>query len=175
METNAYLALMFGLVVRLGLPMPVTLLVVTGLRRLDTRWQKEAEIERNLLTRDEEPRWKETSLAMDEIKARAAENGKPCWQIHRLSNGYLRGVFRLDCEVFVNAPALAFTIEGVRPRFLTVRCNMFSRFEKIIIAIMVALLFAGASILAASGAGCNPTCTHRRRGKTQQIATKNLK
>ncbi|MBK7452117.1 MAG: hypothetical protein IPP55_08315 [Anaerolineales bacterium] len=106
METNALFALMFGLVVRLGLPMLVTLLVVIGLRRLDTRWQKEAEIERNLLTRDEEPCWKEQGLAMDEIKARAAENGKPCWQIHRLSNGYLREAC-LDCEVFVNAPALA--------------------------------------------------------------------
>ena len=77
METNALFALMFGLVVRLGLPMLVTLLVVIGLRRLDTRWQKEAEIERNLLTRDEEPCWKEQGLAMDEIKARAAENGNP--------------------------------------------------------------------------------------------------
>jgi hypothetical protein len=43
---------------------------------------------------------------MEEIKVRAAESGKPCWQIHRLSNGYLREAC-LDCEVFINAPAPA--------------------------------------------------------------------
>jgi predicted nucleic acid-binding protein len=106
MDTNAILALILGLTVRLGLPLLVTLLVVIGLRRLDIRWQKEAELERDLLVRDEEPCWKEQGLSMEEIKVRAAESGKPCWQIHRLSNGYLREAC-LDCEVFINAPAPA--------------------------------------------------------------------
>jgi hypothetical protein len=106
MDTNAILALLLGLTVRLGLPLLVTLLVVIGLRRLDGRWQKEAELERNLLVRDEEPCWKEQGLSMDEIKVRVSESGKPCWQIHRLSNGYLREAC-LDCEVFINAPAPA--------------------------------------------------------------------
>jgi predicted nucleic acid-binding protein len=106
MDTNAILALIFGLTVRLGLPLLVTLLVVIGLRRLDGRWQKEAEIERSLFVRDEEPCWKEQGLSMEEIKLRAAESGKPCWQIHRLSNGYLREAC-LDCEVFINAPTPA--------------------------------------------------------------------
>jgi predicted nucleic acid-binding protein len=104
MNINSILALMLGLVVRLGLPLLVTVLIVYGLRRLDIRWQKEAEIERNLLVRDEEPCWKEQGLSMEEIKSRAAESGKPCWQIHRLSNGYLREAC-LDCEVFIHAPA----------------------------------------------------------------------
>jgi hypothetical protein len=106
MDTNAILALILGLTVRLGLPLLATLLVVIGLRRLDIRWQKEAELERDLLVRDEEPCWKEQGLSMEEIKVRAAESGKPCWQIHRLSNGYLREAC-LDCEVFINAPAPA--------------------------------------------------------------------
>ena len=104
MDTNAILALILGLTIRLGLPLLVTLLVVIGLRRLDIRWQKEAESERSLLIRDEEPCWKEQGLSMDEIKVRVSESGKPCWQIHRLSNGYLREAC-LDCEVFINAPA----------------------------------------------------------------------
>lgn len=104
MDTNTIFALILGLVVRLGLPLLVTLLVVLGLRRLDGRWQKEAELERGLLVRDEERCWKEQGLSMDESKVRAAESGKPCWQIHRLSNGYLREAC-LDCEVFINAPA----------------------------------------------------------------------
>lgn len=106
MDANTILILILGLVVRLGLPLLVTVLIVIGLRRLDMRWQKEAEMERNLLIRDEELCWKEQGLSMEEIKARAAESGKPCWQIHRLSNGYLREAC-LDCEVFINAPAPA--------------------------------------------------------------------
>ena len=106
MDTTAILTLLLGLIIRLGLPMLVTVLIVIGLRRLDIRWQKEAELERSLFVRDEEPCWKEQGLSMEEIKARAAESGKPCWQIHRLSNGYLREAC-LDCEVFINAPAPA--------------------------------------------------------------------
>lgn len=106
MDNNAILALILGLTIRLGLPLLLTLLVVIGLRQLDARWQKEAELERGLLVRDEEPCWKEQGLSMEEIKARAAANGKPCWQIHRLSNGYLREAC-LDCEVFIHAPAPA--------------------------------------------------------------------
>ena len=106
MDTTAILTLLLGLIIRLGLPMLVTVLIVIGLRRLDIRWQKEAELERSLFVRDEEPCWKEQGLSMEEIKARAAESGKPCWQIHRLSNGYLREAC-LDCEVFITAPAPA--------------------------------------------------------------------
>ena len=104
MNTNEILAILLGLFVRLILPLLVTILIVLALRSLDARWQHEAELERNLLIRDEEPCWKEQGLSMEEIKARAAESGKPCWQIHRLSNGYLREAC-LDCEVFINAPA----------------------------------------------------------------------
>lgn len=103
MDTNSILVFILGVVVRLGLPVLVTTVIVIGLRRLDVRWQKEAEIERNLLVRDETPCWKEQGLSLDEIKARAAESGKPCWQIHRLSNGYMREAC-LDCQIFINAP-----------------------------------------------------------------------
>lgn len=103
MDINSMLAVMLGLFLRLVLPLLVTVLVVLALRSLDIRWQKEAEQERSLLIRDEEPCWKEQGLPMEEIKARAAASGTPCWQIHRLSNGHLREAC-LDCEVFVQAP-----------------------------------------------------------------------
>lgn len=103
MDTTAILAILLGLFLRLALPLLVTGLIVYGLHRLDIRWQREAEFERRLLIRDEEPCWKEQGLPLEEIKARAAESGKPCWQIHRLSNGYLREAC-LDCEVFMDAP-----------------------------------------------------------------------
>lgn len=106
MDTNVILAALLGVFLRLILPLLVTMLAVIGLRALDIRWQKEAERERGLLVRDEEPCWKEQGLALEEIKARAAASGKPCWQVHRLSNGYLREAC-LDCEVFLDAPAPA--------------------------------------------------------------------
>lgn len=106
MDINAILAVMLGLFVRLILPLLLTMVIVFALRSLDIRWQKEAELERSLLIRDEGPCWKEQGLSIDESKARAAESGKPCWQVHRLSNGYLREAC-LDCDVFINAPVPA--------------------------------------------------------------------
>lgn len=106
MDTNAIPAVMLGLFLRLVLPLLATMLVVFALRALDMRWQREAERERNLLVKNDTPCWKEQGLALEEIKARAAESGKPCWQIHRLSNGYLREAC-LDCNVFLDAPAPA--------------------------------------------------------------------
>ena len=103
---NTFFVLILGLFVRLIIPILVTTLFVILLRRLDMRWQKEAEMERDLLVRDEEPCWKEQGLSTEEILARVSESGKPCWQIHRLSNGYLRETC-LDCDVFINAPAPA--------------------------------------------------------------------
>lgn len=92
-----------GVALRLGIPLLLTALVVIALRRLDARWQKEAELERSLLVKDEAPCWKEQGLSVDEINAKAAESGKPCWQTHRLSNGYLREAC-LECEIFLTAP-----------------------------------------------------------------------
>lgn len=103
MTTNAIFAVLLGLFVRLGLPLLVTMLIVILLRALDNRWQKEAEKERGLLVKDETPCWKEQGLSITEIKAKAAASGKPCWQIHRLSNGYLREAC-LDCDLFLDAP-----------------------------------------------------------------------
>lgn len=106
MDTPTIFALILGVFLRLVLPLLLTALIVYGLRALDIRWQREAETERSLLIRDEEPCWRERGLSLDEIKARAAAGGKPCWQVHRLSNGYLREAC-LDCEVFLEAPAPA--------------------------------------------------------------------
>lgn len=97
------LAFVVGLLLRLGVPLLLTVLVVIALRRLDARWQKEAELERSLLVKDETPCWKEQGLSVEEIKTKAAESGIPCWQTHRLSNGYLREAC-LECEVFLAAP-----------------------------------------------------------------------
>jgi hypothetical protein len=100
---NTTLVLLSGLLIRLIMPLAVTAIFVFALRKLDARWQAEAEKERRTLVQDDKPCWKEQGLSVDEIKLRAAKSNQPCWQTHRLSNGYLREAC-LDCEVFLNAP-----------------------------------------------------------------------
>ncbi|MBL8063995.1 MAG: hypothetical protein JNK32_13280 [Anaerolineales bacterium] len=103
MNIETILAILTGLLIRLFVPLALTALVVFWLHKLDLRWQKEAEAERDLLVKDETPCWKDQGLSTDEIHTRMNASGKPCWQIHRLSNGYLREAC-LDCEVFLTAP-----------------------------------------------------------------------
>jgi hypothetical protein len=102
---NTILVVLTGTVLRLAVPLVLTLLVVLVLRRLDARWQAEAEQERHLLVKEEMPCWKDAGISMDEIKARLAVGEEcPCWQSRRLSNGHLRERC-LSCEVFRETPA----------------------------------------------------------------------
>jgi hypothetical protein len=99
------LVVLTGAAIRLAIPLALTALVVLVLRRLDARWQAEAELERHLLVKEEMPCWKDAGISMDEIKARLASGEElPCWQTRRLSNGHLRESC-LKCEVFHETPA----------------------------------------------------------------------
>lgn len=102
---TSMLALLAGVLIRLVVPLGLTALMVFFLRKLDARWQAEAELEKNLLAKDEAPCWREQGLSMDRIVQMSASSGKPCWQIKRLPNGYLREEC-LDCDVFISAPIL---------------------------------------------------------------------
>ncbi len=103
MNITSILVLLTGVFVRLIVPLAVTALIVFLLSKLDARWQAEAEKEHTALVKDEMPCWKEQGLAMDEIKLQVSKNKQPCWQTHRLSNGYLCEAC-FDCEVFLAAP-----------------------------------------------------------------------
>jgi hypothetical protein len=97
------LVVLFGAALRLLVPLALTALVVIALRRLDVRWQAEAEQEQKMLLKGETPCFKEQGISIAEIKVRLAGGERPCWQTHRLSNGHLREEC-LDCEVFLDAP-----------------------------------------------------------------------
>jgi hypothetical protein len=100
METIfSFFVLLTGIFIRLLIPFAITGLVVLVLRKLDAHWQAEAMQESDLLRGDEILCWREQGLSISEIKLRASLSGKPCWQIHLSSNGYLREVC-LDCDVF---------------------------------------------------------------------------
>lgn len=100
---TSMLVLLTGILIRLVVPLGLTALVVFLLRKLDVRWQAEAEMEKNLLVKDAIPCWLEQGLSVDRVLQMSTESGKPCWQVKRQPNGYLREEC-LNCEVFLSAP-----------------------------------------------------------------------
>lgn len=95
-----------GVFVRLALPIAVTLAVIHFLRRLDAHWQQEAEGQ--IRVQVEKPEcWKiKNCPPVQRSSCPAYSSSQPCWQVHRLPNGYLNENC-LTCNVFQNAPAPA--------------------------------------------------------------------
>lgn len=94
-----------GIVIRLALPIVITLLVAYALRQLDRRWQQQGttkqpgavSIVRCWVLND----------CPEEQRANCAvykERTVPCWQFHRDEHGRLAQRC-LDCQVFRQAPA----------------------------------------------------------------------
>jgi hypothetical protein len=100
--------LLVGLLLRLAIPIAATLLVIYLLRRLDKRWQAEAQIEPVQVEKPE--CWKIKGCPPEQVKnCTAAKASLPCWQAKRLPNGYLKEDC-LSCPVFIQAPVPALTI-----------------------------------------------------------------
>jgi hypothetical protein len=102
-------AIGFGLLIRMGIPILITILLVRWLRRLDERWQSEAKAKRSPVS--------DTARAINigcwEIKGCSAEQtancraranlDTPCWQLFRGSDGHLQERC-IGCEVFRKSP-----------------------------------------------------------------------
>jgi len=102
METlTSLLFILAGLFVRLAIPIAVTAVLIYGLRKLDARWQEEAQTP--ILV--EKPKcWETKGCSPEQIKhCIAGQSPLPCWQVYRLPNGYLRDEC-ISCEVFRQAP-----------------------------------------------------------------------
>jgi hypothetical protein len=110
METlTSFLYLLAGLLVRLAIPIAATLLVIYILRRLDKRWQAEADLEPVQVEKPE--CWKIKDCPPEQVKdCAAAKAPLPCWQVKRLPNGYLNEDC-ISCPVFIDAPVPTLTIE----------------------------------------------------------------
>jgi hypothetical protein len=107
---DAIYSFMTGIVIRIALPVAVTLIAVWVLSRLDKRWQKETDANPNLVVAG--PRnpgcWDTHNCsAEDRAKCTAYSHPEtPCWQIRRDQRGFLQETC-LGCEVFQNAiPAI---------------------------------------------------------------------
>jgi hypothetical protein len=106
---TSFFYLIIGLLVRLAIPITATLFVIYILRRLDKRWQAEAELQPAKVEKPE--CWKIKGCTPDEVKnCSAAKAQLPCWQVKRLPNGYLNEDC-LSCPVFIEAPVPTLTIE----------------------------------------------------------------
>lgn len=104
-----FLYMLAGLLLRLAIPIAATILLVFILRKLDKRWQVEAELQP--VTFEKPECWKIKGCPPEEVKnCQAAKSPLPCWQAKRLPNGYLNEDC-LTCPVFIEAPIPALHIE----------------------------------------------------------------
>ncbi len=99
---SAALAVALGLLVRLAIPILVTVLVIAFLRRLDAAWQQEARYAPLKVEKPECWTTRECNPAQREV-CPAARSPLPCWQVFRLPNGYLSEKC-LTCDVLARAP-----------------------------------------------------------------------
>ncbi len=107
-----FLFLCAGVLVRLALPIALTLVLVYFLRKLDERWQAEANHLSSLIQKPE--CWKIKGCSEEQREDCAAFNSPlPCWQVFRLPNGYLAEKC-ISCKVFIDAPIPTLKIEPRR-------------------------------------------------------------
>ena len=101
---NSLLAIMFGLLLRLAVPIFITALVIVLLRAVDKRWQEEAQQLPLPLDVKKPLCWQVKDCAPEQMReCPSSVSPEPCWQVHRLSNGYLREEC-LTCVIFRQAP-----------------------------------------------------------------------
>jgi hypothetical protein len=109
---TSFFYILAGFFLRLAIPILGTLLLIVVLRRLDARWQAEAE--RQPMPVDKPECWKIKGCAAEQIEnCPAPKSSLPCWQVYRLPNGYLNEEC-ISCKVFVEAPVPTLIIEPRR-------------------------------------------------------------
>ena len=98
----SFLAVLTGLLVRLAIPIAVTVVAVYFLRKLDINWKTEAQLVPVPVQKLE--CWKVNGCSPAQKKnCVAASSPLPCWQCFRQSNGYLQEKC-ISCGVFLDAP-----------------------------------------------------------------------
>ncbi len=107
---DVFVALTVALLLRFGVPLGLTGVLIWWLRKLDLRWQAEAEETRHVqlaaATAQLAHCW-EVRGCTPEMRASCPayqRNDLPCWQVMRLATGRLPERC-FDCKVFRDAPA----------------------------------------------------------------------
>lgn len=109
-ELSVILTLIAGLLLRFGIPIGITVLLVYTLRRLDQKWQREVELAAQaelvqVSLFDKIRCWATNDCSQENHDTCQAflERGRPCWQVHRDVSGEMQ-LECLDCPVFKGAP-----------------------------------------------------------------------
>jgi hypothetical protein len=89
-----------GLLIRIGLPLGISILVFMLLRRLDGRWQKHA-IQLPVIAAGSKKCWEVKKCSEEKRKTcpAASQPNVPCWHVFRSKDGVLREPC-LDCDMF---------------------------------------------------------------------------
>lgn len=109
MDLNAVAAVLVGVLIRFGLPILITAIVVWGLKQLDARWQAEIDERRTLSMGGVEIEhikcWELQNCVEDQRHDCVAFQNPsiPCWQHFRNGNGELREEC-LECQIFRITP-----------------------------------------------------------------------
>jgi hypothetical protein len=100
---DTVLTFVLGLLLRIGIPVTVTVLAFVFLRRLDEHWQKEAQA--IPVISPQRPCWELKGCSDEKRKNCPAfsQSNIPCWQVFRTKNGLLREDC-LGCDEFKLAP-----------------------------------------------------------------------
>ncbi len=107
------LALAAGVVIRLAAPIIVTGMLVYVLRKLDARWQRQAQSE--FPNAETSNCWKINGSIEEKKDNKSLNPSLPCWQSYRLPNGYLQEEC-MSCEVFLDAPVPTFKVDPRRSK-----------------------------------------------------------
>jgi hypothetical protein len=109
-ELSVVLTLIAGILLRFGIPIGITALLVYALRQLDQKWQREVELaSQSALVQvslfDQIRCWATNECSQEKRNTCTAflERGRPCWQVHRNASGEMLSKC-LICPVFQGAP-----------------------------------------------------------------------
>lgn len=93
-----------GFVMRLAVPLALTIVLALWLRRMDTQWQQEGA--RRQPPAAVAPCWEQRGCPPEQRGecAAFAQPDTPCWQVFRAAGGELKPAC-LTCAVFRDAPA----------------------------------------------------------------------
>ncbi len=103
---ESIIAVFVGVLIRLAIPLAVTILVVYVLRRMDEHWKQEAQLSGTAAPMVRNIGCWEINQCAPENRASCAAYAnpdKPCWQVFRQSDGRLREGC-LACKIFQRSP-----------------------------------------------------------------------
>ncbi len=111
METQTVAgAVLIGFLLRLALPVALTIFIVWALRKLDARWQAQGERQLHaqiaLATAQRPSCWEQRGCSPEQraVCPVCQQSDLPCWLVKRDSKGQLQQAC-LNCDVFLNAAA----------------------------------------------------------------------